>query len=230
VNAHDSDPQVANSRRQQRRLHHHELSRNQLLDAAEEVFGRKGFYETTLKEIVELAEFSVGSVYSFFESKDHLFQQVFRRRGEEYMPRLRAVLAGRGTALEVVHDLVDFEIGWFRDHPHFGRLWLRHAHMTMRAVDGLADQLIGAHFSEATRLQVGLLARGQAEGLIAPGDPAALARMLSGLVATFQSIDPLVVPDASDAVATMSVGELHALVERALRASSKPNLNHRSTT
>jgi len=37
------------SRREQRRRQHHELSRAQLLDAAEEVFGRKGFYETTLK-------------------------------------------------------------------------------------------------------------------------------------------------------------------------------------
>jgi DNA-directed RNA polymerase specialized sigma24 family protein len=56
------------SRRQERRLLHQDLSRTQLLDAAEEVFGRKGFHATTLKEIAELAEFSVGSVYSFFDN------------------------------------------------------------------------------------------------------------------------------------------------------------------
>ena len=48
------------SRREQRRLQHQDLSRGQLLDAAEEVFGRKGFHEATLKEVAELAEFSVG--------------------------------------------------------------------------------------------------------------------------------------------------------------------------
>ncbi|HMG44699.1 MAG TPA: helix-turn-helix domain-containing protein, partial [Acidimicrobiales bacterium] len=55
------------SRREARRLLQQDVSRSQLLDAAEEVFGRKGFHEATLKEVAELAEFSVGSVYSFFD-------------------------------------------------------------------------------------------------------------------------------------------------------------------
>ncbi|MGH9111666.1 MAG: TetR/AcrR family transcriptional regulator, partial [Acidimicrobiales bacterium] len=86
------------SRREQRRLQHQDLSRSQLLDAAEEVFGRKGFHEATLKEVAELAEFSVGSVYSFFDNKDDLFRQIFVRRGDEFMPALREALrpdAGR---------------------------------------------------------------------------------------------------------------------------------------
>src|SRR3954449_9805277 len=103
------------SRREQRRRQHHELSRAQLLDAAEEVFGRKGFHETTLKEVAELAEFSVGSVYSFFESKDDLFRQIFVRRGEEFMPALHDLLDdAKGDAVAQLHDLVDFEIGFFR--------------------------------------------------------------------------------------------------------------------
>ena len=43
------------SRRSQRRLQHLDLSRAQLLDAAEEVFGAKGYYATTLKEVADLA-------------------------------------------------------------------------------------------------------------------------------------------------------------------------------
>ena len=81
------------SAREQRRLHHQDLSRTQLLDAAEEVFGRKGFHDTTLKEVAELAEFSVGSVYSFFANKDDLFRQIFVRRGDEFMDGLRALFA-----------------------------------------------------------------------------------------------------------------------------------------
>src|SRR5690606_41086861 len=41
------------SRREQRRLQHQDLSRNQLLDAAEEIFGAKGFHDTTLKRSEE---------------------------------------------------------------------------------------------------------------------------------------------------------------------------------
>src|SRR3954466_3588180 len=96
------------SRREQRRRQHHELSRSQLLDAAEDVFGRKGFYETTLKEVAELAEFSVGSVYSFFENKEDLFRQIFLRRGNEFMELLReAVRDDLGTPVEQLRRLTD---------------------------------------------------------------------------------------------------------------------------
>ena len=117
----------ASGRREQRRRRHQLLSREQLLDAAEEIFGRKGYHDTTLKEVAELAEFSVGSVYSFFDNKDDLFRQIFLRRGEEFMPELRATLADEhGTPLERLHRLVEFQVRWFREHPHFGCLYLRH--------------------------------------------------------------------------------------------------------
>jgi len=203
------DTSTANGRREQRRQRHQDLSRGQILDAAEEVFGRKGFHATTLKEIVELAEFSVGSVYSFFDSKDDLFQQIFLRRGEEYMPRVNAVLSGRGTALELLHDLVEFEIGWFREHPHFGRLWLRHSHTAPEP-----DAAIGVNYAETMQLQADLFARGQAEGVFAAGDPGVLARLLSGLVAAFQQLDPLVMSDDPEAVPPMTLNEFHALIQR----------------
>src|SRR5687768_7426812 len=110
------DKTQAASRREQRRLLHQDLSRTQLLDAAEEVFGAKGFHDTTLKEVAELAEFSVGSVYSFFENKDDLFLNVFLRRGAEFLPGMEAVVNGPGTPLETLHALVDYQIGFFREH------------------------------------------------------------------------------------------------------------------
>ena len=60
--------------REQRRQRQLDLARDQLLDAAEEVFGRRGFHDASIKEIAELAEFSVGSVYTFFENKDDLLR------------------------------------------------------------------------------------------------------------------------------------------------------------
>ena len=76
---------TAAARRERRRLQHQDLNRTQLLDAAEEIFGSRGFAHATLKEIAELAGFAVGSVYSFFPSKEDLFRQVLDRRGQEFM-------------------------------------------------------------------------------------------------------------------------------------------------
>ena len=211
----------AGSRREQRRLRHQHLSRSQFLDAAEEVFGRKGFHETTLKEVAELAEFSVGSVYSFFESKDDLFRQIFVRRGEEFMPGLRAVLAPEDAEpLEQLHRLVDFEVGFFRAHPHFGRLFLKNSSAALLSTDRAIDADMVANFEESMGLQAALFRRGQEAGVFRPGDPEVLARLFSGLMSSYQALDPAVISDDPDEDERFPLVELHDLVEAAFVASS----------
>jgi TetR/AcrR family transcriptional regulator len=208
------------SRREQRRQRHQSLSRSQLLDAAEEVFGRKGFHETTLKEIAELAEFSVGSVYSFFENKDDLFQQIFVRRGEEFMPLLRALLeSDDGTPVDQLHRLIDFEIGWFRANHHFGRLYLRHSSATMLSSDRPLDEVMAANYDESMRLQADLFRRGQEAGVLRAGDPVVLARLFSGMISAYQALDPEVVADGvgqgSPGTEPLPLTELHEIIEAA---------------
>ncbi len=209
---------AAVSRREQRRLQHQDLSRAQLLDAAEEVFGRKGFHEATLKEVAELAEFSVGSVYSFFANKDDLFRQIFVRRGDEFMPGLRAALRDEGSPTEQLHRLVDFEIGFFRQHPRFGRLYLRYSSATMMSADRQIDAAMAANYDESMRLQAALFERGQRAGELRPGDPQVLARLFSGLMSSYQALDPAVVADSSDGTERLPLADLHDLVERAFVA------------
>ena len=204
------------SLREQRRIQHQDLSRNQLLDAAEQVFGRKGFHDTTLKEIAELAEFSVGSVYSFFENKDDLFQQIFARRGAEYMPQMEALLASTSSPSERLRALVTFQVGFFRERKHFGRLYLRYSSATYQSDERLSDQLVNENYDTALRQQADLIAEGQTAGEFTAGDPWVLARMLSGLVGAFQAVDPVVMSD-EPAEERMALDEFLDLVDRTFR-------------
>lgn len=210
---------TATSRREQRRLLQQELSRAQLLDAAEEVFGAKGFHDTTLKEIAELAEFSVGSVYTFFENKDDLFLNVFLRRGDEFMPGLEEAARGGDDPVAQLHALVDYEVGFFRAHPHFGRLYLRTSSASLPGTELPSSATLRANFERAMAVQADVFARGQAAGSLRPGDPAVLGRLLSGLVAAYQSTDPAVIGDGTaDAGERLALADLHEIVDRAFRA------------
>ncbi len=202
------------SRREQRRLLHQDLSRAQLLDAAEEVFGTKGFHDTTLKEIADLAEFSVGSVYSFFENKDDLFLSVFLRRGEEMLPGMQAIIDEGGSATEQLHRLVDFEVEFFRRHPHFGRLYVRSASAAAPSTELPDSPSLSHNFESAMQMQAGIFARGQKAKEFRDGDPVVLARLLSGLVSAYQSLDPAVVSDG-DTTERLPLPALHQIINGA---------------
>jgi TetR/AcrR family transcriptional regulator len=45
------------------------------------LFSERGYHATGLKEVAERCEFSVGSIYQFFDSKDTLHEGVLLRRG-----------------------------------------------------------------------------------------------------------------------------------------------------
>jgi AcrR family transcriptional regulator len=207
------------SAREQRRLHHQDLSRTQLLDAAEEVFSRKGFHDTTLKEVAELAEFWVGSVYSFFANKDDLFRQIFVRRGDQFMEGLRDLFADeRASPVELLHRLVDFEIGFFRNQPNFGRLYLHYSSAIMLSTSRDVDAYIADNYDESMRLQAGLFERGQREGTFRGGDAQVLARLFSGIVSAYQALDPAVMSDVPGEEERLPLAELHDVVEAAFAA------------
>jgi AcrR family transcriptional regulator len=113
------------SKRDERRARQQELARTQLLDAAEEVLGEKGIYVATIKEIADRAEYSVGSVYSFFESKDELLVAVMARRGVEMSAGIVAATRREGPPLERLTELARYEVEYFRARPAFARLYLR---------------------------------------------------------------------------------------------------------
>ena len=44
-----------------------------ILDTAEELFGNQGYRATSLQQVAERCEFSVGALYQFFAGKEELF-------------------------------------------------------------------------------------------------------------------------------------------------------------
>jgi AcrR family transcriptional regulator len=66
-------------RRQREKAHRHQT----ILDAAETLFATKGYHNTSITEIADLAEVSVGTVYFYFKNKDALLAQLTEAIGLE---------------------------------------------------------------------------------------------------------------------------------------------------
>ncbi len=53
-----------------------EHRREQILNAAQRCFARKGFYETSMQDVFRESGLSAGAVYRYFKSKDQLIQAI----------------------------------------------------------------------------------------------------------------------------------------------------------
>jgi AcrR family transcriptional regulator len=52
-----------------------------ILEAAENLFARKGYHTASMEEIADLAEVSVGTVYFYFKNKEDLMLQILAKIG-----------------------------------------------------------------------------------------------------------------------------------------------------
>jgi AcrR family transcriptional regulator len=72
--------------------------REQILDAAGEEFGAKGFDATRMDDVAHAAGIAKGLLYKHFASKDALFEALIDRQGEVYVAELRRLLGATDVA------------------------------------------------------------------------------------------------------------------------------------
>lgn len=81
-------------------------TRDLVLSAAERVFLQRGFHATTVAQIAAEAGRTQGSIYSNFESKDALCQQLLRNHYEGWLSQVAlAVMAAENTPAKL--DIVE---------------------------------------------------------------------------------------------------------------------------
>jgi AcrR family transcriptional regulator len=116
---------VAERWTKERRAEH---TRQILLDAAEEVFARKGLTGAALEEIADAAGFTRGAIYSQFGAKEKLFLAVVDRQRQRF-------LDGFAEVMMSFHRLSDVDLGELADR------WRQLSSGTDRAALGLELKL-----------------------------------------------------------------------------------------
>jgi AcrR family transcriptional regulator len=210
-------------RRAQRRAHRQaqtQQNRVDILDAAEKIFGERGMFNGSLREIADEAGFSAAAIYMFFENKQHLLSETLTRRGDELLPIIRAAADADLTPLERLHLLVDDTVIFFDERPYF-RLLMRHvrgdATITGPVLATFADR-VNRRFEEALSLIASIVEDGQIRGQIREGNGRALAHLYSVLLNEFILLHAT--PDETTTGVLTSV-QFHGLVDGALRARSE---------
>jgi AcrR family transcriptional regulator len=72
----------------------------QIFQAALVCFSRKGYYQTTMDDIVAESGLSKGALYWYFKSKKELFLSLFQELMEQYGQAMESVVTGEAGATE----------------------------------------------------------------------------------------------------------------------------------
>jgi TetR/AcrR family transcriptional regulator len=136
-------------------------AREQILDAAEALFARKGLDPTTIKEIGTAANQNPALLYYYFGSKEELYRAVLQRVVSGMLTRGSAAFDAAPAPADAIRALVSAQMEFVLSHPNAPRLLVREMidHEARRA-EALLLQMAATLFQRLCRV----IEQGQRDG------------------------------------------------------------------
>jgi TetR/AcrR family fatty acid metabolism transcriptional regulator len=101
-----------------RRTRRSARTRERILQAATEVFARRGFHGARVADIAELAGIAYGLVYHHFRNKDEILAAIFSERWSAYVRYIDDMATSEEPFRAQVGHLLHFWIVTWREEPH----------------------------------------------------------------------------------------------------------------
>lgn len=97
-------------------------TRQRILDAAEEAFGRLGYHNTSIVEITRGAGVGLGTFYVYFPSKIEIYRHLLRSQQETFITAAREATSGAANYREIVRAAFGSFFDYIAEHPFVMRL------------------------------------------------------------------------------------------------------------
>ncbi|MCX7679107.1 MAG: TetR/AcrR family transcriptional regulator, partial [Spirochaetes bacterium] len=109
-----------------------ELRKKQILDCAKKIFSQKGFYDTQVDDIVEMARIGKGTIYQYFRNKEDVFLtllETFVSEWEKFAHiNPREISAGPPFGsfhINYLHARISKTLQFFQEDPDRSNIILR---------------------------------------------------------------------------------------------------------
>ena len=99
-----------------------ERTLRKILDAAREEFGQRGFSESSIVGITQRAGVALGTFYTYFESKESLFQALVRDMSAQVAATVAPAFVSSPHALDAAQDGLELFLRFAREHRDIYRI------------------------------------------------------------------------------------------------------------
>jgi len=155
-----------------------------ILDAAQYLFGRKGYQQTTMEEVAKQANLSVGTLYNIFGDKECLYGNVALRIGHAVLHRLKP-LAEYQDPEQAVQDLNRLLLYNYVDDRLFFGPFCFPAHLQIQPEPERLDKELRALFEEYVDLVEGIFGRCRVDSSRNERPSVKMATYVEGIITAF---------------------------------------------
>jgi len=104
------------------RIYKKAIRRESIIQAAIEIFIKKGFQAATISEIAQRAGVAEGSIYQYFKNKEDLFFSIPVEKTKEFRTQLELHLAGILGTFNKIRKFVWYFLYFFSVNAEYGRM------------------------------------------------------------------------------------------------------------
>jgi TetR/AcrR family fatty acid metabolism transcriptional regulator len=138
------------------------IRRESIIQAAIEVFSKKGFQAASISEIAQKAGVAEGSIYQYFKNKEDLFFSIPIEETIQFRTQLELHLEGISGAFNKIRKLVWFFLYFFKVNPEYGRLLMLEMRVSKSFVKTDAYEFLKKSVGQV----LDIITEGQKEGVI----------------------------------------------------------------
>lgn len=156
--------------------------RQQILNAAFEVFSRKGYHQATVDEIIALADTGKGTVYNYFVNKEQLFYTLIQERIQPFETGLERVATSGQPALAIIESMVLLFLQFYIENAGLWRIMIHE----MRGFD-LKPEIRDRHqdiYRRTTGWLEKVIAEGVSQGILRESNVAKASSSLFAVILT----------------------------------------------
>jgi len=113
-----------------------EFREAEILQAARQVFARRGFADASMEDIAQVAGLAKGTLYLYYESKRELYRAAIRAGLVELCDALERAIDGVPNLSAQLEAYVTTKVAYFDEHRDFFRIYLAEfGHAACGAID-----------------------------------------------------------------------------------------------
>jgi AcrR family transcriptional regulator len=137
------------SRRERERLQH----KREIMDAALRLFSEKGYHNVSMEEIAKEAEFSVGTLYNFFKSKEELYKSLVQEVADKFHSLLIKAIEREGDEIDRLRDYLRKKGEIFKENLDIIRLYFAETKgVSFSVIAGFEQELREKYYDFLQRL------------------------------------------------------------------------------